>query len=86
MLSYTFAGDVEAKLAAFETDVQRYEQRSVETLSDSLKTGVVLKQLDKGSFKQHLLMNASRLSAWLDFKREVQEIRRAQASVIATPI
>ena len=31
-------------------------------------------------------MNAQRLTAWLDFKREVQEIRRAQASVIATPM
>ena len=86
LLSYTFAGDVEAKLAAFERDVQRYEQRSMETLSDSLKIGVVLKQLDEGSLKQHFLMNAQRLTAWLDFKREVQEIRRAQASVVATPM
>ena len=86
LLSYSFSGDVEAKLAAFERDVQRYEQRSLETLSDSLKIGVVLKQLDEGSLKQHLLMNAQRLTAWLDFKSEVQEIRRAQASVVATPM
>ena len=86
LLSYNFAGDVEARVAAFERDVQRYEQRSGEPMSDSMKIGVVLKQLDEGSLRQHLLMNAARLSTWLDFKREVQEIRRAQASIVATPM
>eukprot|EP00971_Amphidinium_carterae_P334658 6470061-Amphidinium_carterae.1 len=86
LLGWKFSGDVESKLEAFEREIVRWEQGSGEQLSDSIRIGIVLRQLEESQLKQHLVMNAQRLVLWRDFKREVSNIRRAQINLGPVPM
>ncbi|CAK0847058.1 unnamed protein product [Prorocentrum cordatum] len=86
LLNFTFAGDVEDRLELFERDLLRYEQRSGEAISASMRIGIVLRQLEEGPLRQHFLLNATRLAGWEDFRREVTDIRRAQSAIAPVPV
>ncbi|CAK0830057.1 unnamed protein product [Prorocentrum cordatum] len=81
LLNFSFAGDVEDWLALFERELLRYEQRSGEAITASMRIGIVLRQLEEGPLRQHLLLNATRLVEWPDFRREVTDVRRAQSAI-----
>ncbi|CAK0865359.1 unnamed protein product, partial [Prorocentrum cordatum] len=81
LLNFSFTGDVEDRLALFERELLRYEQRSGEAIAASMRIGIVLRQLEEGPLRQHLLLNATRLVEWQDFRREVADIRRAQSAI-----
>eukprot|EP00971_Amphidinium_carterae_P244000 4845159-Amphidinium_carterae.1 len=51
-------------------EILRYEHASGEGVSDALRIGIVLRQLEETKLKEYLLMNASKLTAWKDFKAE----------------
>eukprot|EP00971_Amphidinium_carterae_P164350 3258151-Amphidinium_carterae.1 len=71
LLPWKFVGDIEGRIDAFEGEILRYEHASGEGVSDaSLRTGIVLRQIEETKLKEHLLMNASKLTAWKDFKAE----------------
>eukprot|EP00971_Amphidinium_carterae_P309032 6140473-Amphidinium_carterae.1 len=83
LLSWKFAGDIEGRMEAFEREILRYEHASGEGVSDALRVGVamhVLRQLEETKLKEYLLMNASKLTVWKDFKAEVNTIKRTQAN------
>ncbi len=61
LLSWSFAGDVVARLEAFEREVTQWKAASKEVMSDSILIGVVLRNLEEGGLKQHLIMNADKL-------------------------
>ena len=84
ILGWNFAGDVIARMEAFEREIHLYETSSKEKMSPGIKIGVVLRQLEEGQLKQHLLMNAERLIDWDTFKSEIISIRRAQATAGTT--
>jgi hypothetical protein len=81
LLSFSFEGDVTARLAAFDREAQRYEASSNEDFPDNIRIGVVLRQLPEGGLRQHLILNSSRVTTWALLKQEVESVRRAQMSL-----
>ena len=84
LLNFDFSGDMIAKVEAFERELAQYERTSGEEVSDGIRVGVVLQRLEESSLKQHLLLNAERLSSWADFRSELINVRRAQQIVNAS--
>ena len=81
LLTYDFSGDIMQKLESWERELSRFEAASHDTISDLLRVGIVLRQIEEGSLRTHLLHNAERLRVWTDFKQEVISIRLATRSV-----
>jgi len=81
LMNWSFAGDVQSRIELFEREVTLYEKKSSEIVSKNLRIGMVLNGLDKGSLKDHLLLNTSRYNTWAEFKNEVIQYRRAVATV-----
>ena len=67
-----FAGDLLDCVTDFERRVIVWESEAGEQLSDLIKIGVVVKSLEKGNFRDHLLINTSETKSWT---RSAQEIR-----------
>ena len=86
ILSWDFSGDLQHKIEQFDRTVSLYQARSLEVISDSMKIGIALRQMEEGSLRQHLLMNSSRLTTWKTFKSEIVDIKRASAAVGAVPM
>ena len=74
-------GDIMQKLESWERELSRFEAASHDTISDLLRVGIVLRQIEEDSLRTHLLHNAERLKVWTDFKQEVISIRLATRSV-----
>jgi hypothetical protein len=68
ILSWDFSGDLQHKIEQFDRTVTLYQTRSLEVISDSMKIGIALRQMEEGNLRQHLLMNSSRLTTWKTFK------------------
>eukprot|EP00971_Amphidinium_carterae_P272199 5402319-Amphidinium_carterae.1 len=68
-------------METFEREVLRYENASGEPVSDALRIGIVLRQLEETKLEEYLMMNTSKLTAWKDFKAEVTTIKRTQANI-----
>ena len=81
LLSFSFEGDVAARLASFDREAARYEASSGEDFPDSIRIGVVLRQLPEGGLRQHLILNSSRVTTWALLKQEVESVRRAQMNL-----
>lgn len=84
ILSSTFSGDIVSRIEAFERQIAEYQKNSSETVSDGIRIGIVLRNMDEGPVRQHLLMNAERLKLWQDFREEIVNIRRAQLTSTGT--
>ena len=54
---------------------------SDQQISDGILIGVVMRNLEDGGLKNHLIMNAEKLKSWADFREEVVHVRRAPAAV-----
>jgi len=80
ILSWDYSGDLLVRMEAMERRIVDYE-KSGERLSDSVRIGIVMKQLPDGPIRQHLIMNSERLNTWPVFRDEVTNIRRAQTAV-----
>jgi len=85
ILSWDFSGDSLIKLESFERALSLYEASSSETVSSTMRSGIVMMRLPDGPLKQHLVMNAARLVDWVDFREEIVNIRRAQLTAHSTP-
>ena len=57
LLATTFGGDLMDSLTDFERRVTSWEHEAKETSSDFIRIGVVIKGLEKGGFRDHLLIN-----------------------------
>ena len=75
VLSWSFAGDPLERLEAWERELARYTQMSGAAFPDGLKIGMVIKNLEDGSLKNHLMFNSERLSDWPSFRRELVSVR-----------
>ena len=82
LLRWNFSGDVLTRLEAFEREVTLYTGNSGETVSDNLRIGLVLNNLEDGGLRDHLLMNAERLQTWPVFREELVNILRVRAGPI----
>eukprot|EP00971_Amphidinium_carterae_P193822 3845790-Amphidinium_carterae.1 len=73
-------------MEAFEREILRYEHASGEGVSDALRIGIALRQLEETKLKEYLLMNASKLTVWKNFKAEVNTIKSTQANIGPLPM
>ena len=48
-------------------------QEASDKLRSAIKIGIVLRQMEEGALRQHLLMNSSKLLVWATLKQEVIE-------------
>ena len=74
LMAWPFAGDPLERLVACEREVARWEQLSGERLND---IGLVIKQVDEGDMKRHLVYTADPLNTWPVFRAEVINVRLA---------
>lgn len=84
LMNWGFGGDIQSRLELFERELLRYEARAGESVSLNQRVGMVLNGLDKGTLKDHLLLNSMRYGSWQEFKSEIINYRRATASLTAT--
>jgi len=83
LLRWNFDGDVMSRLEAFEREVANYTLSTGEGISDNLKIGLVLNQLQQdGALRDHLLMNSGKLSTWKLFRDELVEIIRVRSGPV----
>eukprot|EP00971_Amphidinium_carterae_P096852 1917207-Amphidinium_carterae.1 len=68
-------------MEAFEREILRYENASGDVVSNALRIGIVLRQLEETKLKEYLMMNTSKRTAWKDFKAEVTTVKRTQANI-----
>ena len=69
-----FAGDLLDCVTDFERLVTVWESEAGEQLSDLIKIGVVVKGLEKGNFRDHLLINTSGTKQWSRFIKELEAV------------
>ena len=55
-------------------------------LSDVIKIGVVVNGLEKGNFRDHLLINTSGTKQWSKFSREIEAVEFARLNSRSTPM
>ena len=58
-------------MESFERECQRYATQSGSPISDDLKVGIVLGSLDDGPVREHLMLNAERLTTLPILKTEL---------------
>ena len=85
LLSFSFEGDIDARLVLFDREVNRYEKSSNEVFPDNVKIGTLMRQLPEGPLRQHVILNSARLNTWATLKQEVEAVRRAQSSAMSGP-
>ena len=85
LFSFNLEGDTLSRLEAFERDIRRYTQSSGEEFWDNIRLGVVLRNLPKGSLREHLILNADRFKTWGSLRDEISNIVRAQATAQSRP-
>ena len=87
LLSWNFShGDIQSQVELFDAAAHKYEVRAGDTLSDAMRIGIALRQMEDSPLRQHLLLNGSRLVMWKDFKSEITDVLRAMAAVGPTPM
>ena len=85
LLSFSFDGDLDARLVSFDREASRYEKSSGEAFPDNVRIGTLMRQLPEGAIRQHIILNSARLTTWALMKQEVESVRRAQSSAMAGP-
>ena len=81
LMNWSFAGDIQSRMELFDRELQRYETRVREAVSLNLRVGMVLNGLDKGTLKDHFLLNSAKYLTWQEFKNEIVNYRRATQAV-----
>ena len=84
LLTFDFRGDFHGKLELFERRVAQYDAarvlRQLPPADTDLKIGIVLKQMDDGPLKVHLLYGIDQLPSWDAFRSKIIAFTQAQAA------
>jgi len=80
LLKWDFSGDTLQRLEAFERALRDYQAAATETVSDSLRIGIVLNRVTDQELAAHLLYNSERLATWVAFRAEIINISKAKAA------
>ena len=80
------SGDLMDSLTDFERRVASWEHDAKETLSDLIKIGVVIKGLEKGGFRDHLLINTAGTTEWTKFVKEIENVELARRNTQLVPM
>ena len=67
LMRFSFTGDIQSRMELFERQIGIWEKKAGERLSDQVRIGMVLNSLeDNTTLKDHLVMNSSRFTTWLE--------------------
>ena len=69
---------IESSLDSWEDLIRHFEQQSGETIVDSIKASVICHGVKNEKLKEHLALNAARLTSFSDVKDELRKISQAQ--------
>ena len=84
LLGFSFSGDVESRLEEFDRACFKHDLRVANDgakITESMKVGVVIRNLEDGPLRSHLLLNIGKLDSWAKLREEVRQIRRAQTAL-----
>ena len=85
VLSFNFKGEeLLDSLESFDRLVALYEKEANKTIDDDLKVGIVIKGINTGSLREHLLLHSERCSTYEAFRAEIDTIARAQTANLMT--
>ena len=75
LIGFQFPADnVAGSLADFDYKLAQYEAQSKETIGDVIKTAVLQKGLQDEQLRNHLVLNATRLTTWAEVREEVRVV------------
>ena len=77
-------GDLLDNLEKFDQLVQEYENESNKVLDDDIKIGVIIKGMEMGSLREHLMLHSERADTYQLFREEIDVIARAQGVAMMT--
>ena len=89
VLSWDFrTGDLMDSLEAFDRACRRYTEATGKDVDDDTKIGVVIKGLETGALREHLLLHSERCETYEEFRDEIDTIAKARNSnlLTATPM
>ena len=72
--------DVVNSPETMERKVKEFERHAGIDIAKFLKVGVVIRQTEEGPMSTHLIMNAHRLTTFLDVNAEVTNVKQAQSA------
>eukprot|EP00971_Amphidinium_carterae_P195844 3886384-Amphidinium_carterae.2 len=75
-----------SRVEQFDRDVARYEASSKTTLADSIKVGIMVRQLPESNMKEHLVLDLARLDAYAKVKAEVEAVYCAHHAARSQPV
>eukprot|EP00971_Amphidinium_carterae_P077893 1540898-Amphidinium_carterae.1 len=70
----------------FDRDVARYEGTSKSQLNDSIKVGIMVRQLPESSMKEHIVFILARLDTYAKVKAELEAVYRAHHAARSQPM
>ena len=70
----------------FERRVASWEHDAKETLSDLIKIEVVINDLEKGGFRDHLLINTAGTTECMKFAKEIENVELARRNTQPVPM
>jgi hypothetical protein len=81
VLGFNFQhGELLDSLERFEAVVAEYEKEAEKTLDDDLKIGIVIRGIEKGRLREHLLLHSEASSNFVEFRATLDTIARAQSA------
>ena len=75
-------------LEAFDRACQRYTDATSKVIDDDTKIGIVIKGMESGSLREHMLLHSERCETYEEFRNEVDTIAKARAAqfVVNSPM
>ena len=86
ILTTKFGYDIEAELESFDKVVRRYDMESGKTIDDEMLLGIVILVLQDQATRDHLIMNASRLTTYDTVRTELLEMARTNRVLQQMPV
>eukprot|EP00973_Karenia_brevis_P027597 3804276-Karenia_brevis.AAC.1 len=77
-------GDLLDRLEAVDLAVSKYELATGKEIDDDTKIGVVIKGMESGALKEHMLLHSERCASYEEFRDEVDTIAKARSCNLMT--
>ena len=86
ILNYDFkSGDLVDQLEPLDRLIAIYTRESGKEIDDDTKIGVVIKGMEAGALREHLLLHSERCDSYEEFRNEVDTIAKARAAHLLEP-
>jgi len=73
-----------SRLESFDNACQKYSETWKEDVDDDIKIGVVIKGMETGPLREHMLLHSERCETYEEFRDEVDTIAKARSANLLT--